>query len=172
MSNFPNQFPVSTTSNPNGDGTNVQDPIPISDHDAQPPNPVVVDGIRSNYSTQPTEPSRPTFASTIKLGLGSHGSDFKSTLDSKSGPQHGFPQPSGNLLKGASSEPSTFTPPSVTSPLTKIPEESILEFSACYLIGKIWGESVPMAAIIHRTRNEGSSLEVKLTMWSWVMNGF
>jgi len=42
----------------------------------------------------------------------------------------------------------------VTSPLTKTPNESIVEFSVCCLIGKIWGESIPLAAIIHRTRNE------------------
>jgi len=62
-----------------------------------------------NDSTQPTEPSRPSFASTLKLGLGSHGSDFKSTLDSKPGPQHGFSQPPGNFLKEVSSSPSNLT---------------------------------------------------------------
>jgi len=43
-----------------------------------------------------------------------HGSDFKSILDSKSGPQYGVSQPTGNFLKGASSDHSNLTPPSVT----------------------------------------------------------
>ena len=117
MFNFPSHSPLSTTSESNGTGNDVQDSVRISNYDAQPPNLTMVDGIRSHDSTQPTKPSRPTFASTLKLGLGSHGSDFKSTLDSKPGPKHGFSQPSGNFLKGDSSDPSGLILHSVTSPM-------------------------------------------------------
>jgi len=137
MSKSPSLCPVSNPNCHNDDGSHLQDPLPPSAHDAQPPNLVMVDGVRSDCSTQPTEPSRPTYASTIKLGLGSHGSDLQSTLDSKSGAQHEFPKPTGVLLKGDSSAPSSDTPLSETSPLAKTPEASILEFSACCLFGKI-----------------------------------
>ena len=79
-------------SEPNGFGDDVQDPVPISNYDAQPPNPTMVDGIRSHDSTQPTKPSRQCVA-----------------LDSKLGPQDGFSQPPGNFLKEVSSNPSNLT---------------------------------------------------------------
>ena len=84
----------------------------------------------------------------------SHDSDLKSTLDSKLGPQYGLSQPLGNFLKGDSSTLSSQTPPSVSSLLSKTPVETITEFSAYCLLGKIWGEIIPLSAIIHITRNE------------------
>ena len=137
MSKSPSPCTVSNPNCPNDDGTHLQNPLPPSAHDAQPPNLVMVDGVRSDCSTQPHEPSRPTYASTVKLGLGSHGSNIQSTLDPKSGTQHDFPEHPRVLLKGDSSAPSTETPLSATSPLTSTPKDSILEFSACCLIGKI-----------------------------------
>jgi len=137
MSNIPSHSPLSPTSDYNGDGSDLQDTVPASNHDAQPPNTTVMDGIRPHNTSKPIEPVRPTFASTIKLGLRSHGSDLKSTLNSKLGPQYGLPQHPRNVMKGDSSNPSVLTPPSVTSLLSKTPDDSITEFSACCLLGKI-----------------------------------
>ena len=53
MSTFPSQPSASPPSNSNGDGPNLQDPILLSAHDAQPSIPTVVDGSRSDCPTQP-----------------------------------------------------------------------------------------------------------------------
>ena len=100
------------------------------------------------------KPPRPTFASTLKLGLGSHCGDLKSTPEPKLGPQQGLFEPSRVVLKGDSSNTSGHTPPFVSSLQSKEPSASIAEFSACCILGKIWGERIPLSAIIHRTRNE------------------
>jgi len=47
----------------------------------------------------------------------------------------------------------TIRPPTIPLP-AKGPGPSIVELSAYCLLGKIWGEAVPLSAIIHRTRNE------------------
>ena len=154
MTKSPSPCPVSNPNCLDDDGSHVQISLPPSTHDAQPPNPVVVDGGRSDCPPQPHEPSKPTYASTVKLGLGSHGSHIQSTLDPKSGTEHEFPEHPRVILKGDSSAPSSATLLSATSPLSSTPEESILEFSACCLIGKIWGETISLAAITHRTRSE------------------
>jgi len=36
---------------------------------------------------------------------------------------------------------------------------SIEEFVSCCLLGKIWGESIPLHAIVHRTKNEWKSVK-------------
>ena len=52
---------------------------------------------------------------------------------------------------GESSNPG----PKHTSPPTQIkPLPYIEKLTACFLLGKIWGEPVPIPAIIHCTRNE------------------
>uniref|UniRef100_A0A7C9AS34 Uncharacterized protein n=1 Tax=Opuntia streptacantha TaxID=393608 RepID=A0A7C9AS34_OPUST len=132
----------------------MQNNVPTSDIDTQPPNPYVLDGIRPHNITQLFEPPRPTFASTLKLELESRGGDLKSTPEPKLGPQHGLFEPTRVVLKGDSSNPSGHTPPFVSSLQSKEPSASIAEFSACCILGKIWGETIPLSAIIHRTRNE------------------
>ena len=55
---------------------------------------------------------------------------------------------------GESSNPNP-QPPLPSSPIpTRNLSNSIDEFTACCLLGKIWGESVPLPVMIHRTRND------------------
>jgi len=107
--------PLSLSSESNGSSGDMQDNVLISDSDAQPPNTTVLDGIQPHNTSQPVESHRVTFASTLKLKLGSHGSDLKSTLESKLGPQYGLSQPPGKILKGDSSIPSSQTPLSMST---------------------------------------------------------
>uniref|UniRef100_A0A7C9DQF6 Uncharacterized protein n=1 Tax=Opuntia streptacantha TaxID=393608 RepID=A0A7C9DQF6_OPUST len=137
MSTSSSQDPLSLSRDSNGSGSNMQDPVSLGNSDAQPPNTIVLDRIRPHNSTQSIDSPRTTFASTLKLGLGSHSSDLKSALDPNSGSEHGLLQSPGGILKGESANLAGQTPSSVSSYLSKSPTDFITEFSACCLLGKI-----------------------------------
>jgi len=132
----------------------MQNDVSIGDNDAQSPNPAVLAGVRPHHLDQPPESTRPTFANALKLGLGSSSGAFQPTSEPKLGVQYGSSEPPRVLLRGDSSNPSEHsTPPTKTLP-EKDAAPSIVELSACCLLGKIWGDAVPLSAIIHITRNE------------------
>jgi len=139
MSKSSSQDPLSLSSDSNGSGSNMQDPVSLGNSDAQPPNTIVLDRTRPHNSTQSINSPRTTFASTLKLEPGSHGSDLKSALDPNSGSQHGLLQSPGGIMKGESSNLAGQTPSSVSSCLSKSLTDSITEFSACYLLRQILG---------------------------------
>jgi len=132
----------------------MQDNVPSSDIDAQSPNLLVLDGIRPHYPAQPSESSRPTFSNALKFGLGSHGGDLKPSTEPKPSDQLGTSEPPRVILMEDSSNPPV-QPPLTAKPVqSKDPSVSVVELTACCLLGKIWGESIPSFAIIHRTYNE------------------
>jgi len=153
MSNLSPRAPLSFDSDSNGSSSELQNDGSISHHFAQPLGTTVLAGSGPNHSAQPTEPIRPTFSDTLKFGVGSYGSGSQPTVESKPGLQ---PRPSefvGVFLKGGSSH--QLPPQSLSG--TPLPNHSVsnsLEtFVSCCLLGKVWGESVPLPAIIHRTKN-------------------
>jgi len=55
---------------------------------------------------------------------------------------------------GESSNP-TLEVPAVNYPTPNgQPSVNVEEFSACCLLANVWGEAIPLSAIIHRTYNE------------------
>jgi len=113
-----------------------------------------LDGVRSHNSASPSEPSRATFASTLKLGLGSHGSGKQSISEPEPALKHEISESPEVVLKGEPSNLTHLLPSSGSSVQSNVPSMSIDELSACCLLGKMWGESVPIASIIHRTQSE------------------
>ena len=97
MHNCDSHSPLSLSCESNGSGSSLQDPVPLV---------ILLPNLQTQLcwmksdphnTTQPIKSHRTIFASTLKLGLGSHGSDLKSTLDSKFGPQYGLSQPPGTF---------------------------------------------------------------------------
>ena len=113
-----------------------------------------MDGVRSHNSASPSEPSRATFASTLKLGLGSHGSGKQSISEPEPALKHEISESPEVVLKGEPSNLTHLLPSSGSSVQSNVPSVSIDELFACCLLGKMWGESVPTASIIHRTQSE------------------
>lgn len=147
-----NPSPLNLTSKPDG-SSDRQDPIPTPNTVSQPPVTPLLDGSRPDHSGEPHQPSHSCYSDALKYGVGSRGGHHQ---------QPTKPESSAQLR--------TCSPPrilSVTEPVTADPHNSppILpphktclpsteELYACCLLGKIWGEPLPLPAIIHRTRNE------------------
>jgi len=110
-------------------------------------------GVRTHNPDQSSEPIRPTFANALKLELGSSGGAFQ-TSEPKPSVQHGPSEPSRVILMGDSSKPLDHSAPTSKTLPDKDPALSVVELAACCLLGKIWGEAVPLSSIVHRTRNE------------------
>jgi len=160
MNNLSPRSPLSPLNDSNGSSTNMQNNVFPGGNDAQSQNPFLLVGVRPHHPNQPSESSRPTFANALKLGLGSSSGAFQPPPEPEPCVQYGAPEPPRVLLKGDSSKPSDHsTPPTISLP-EKGPAPSIVELSACCLLGKIWGEAVTLSAIIHRTRNDW-----KFTKW-------
>ena len=114
----------------------------------------MLDGIGPDHSAQPTEPFRSTFSDTLKFGLGSYGSGSQPTVESKPGVQ---PRPSEStrvFLEGGTSHQNSQQPLLENPVLGKSLTSSLEDFVSCCLLGKIWGKSVPLPIIIHRTKND------------------
>ena len=107
MSSLSPRSPLSFSSESNADSHDLQDPLPATHSHAQPPSPPVLDGVRPHCLASPSEPSRATFASTLKLGLGSHGSSKVSISEPESSSKHGISKSPGIVLIG---EPSNQNP--------------------------------------------------------------
>ena len=128
------------------------------DHAAFSPSPPLV-GSGSDRSCHSASIPRPSFAEATKFGVGS--------LDSA---PHTYP-PSGHSspLSASSSLPSSSLKKSLTSnncvgePPTSAPLPSIVqnmdELTALCLLGQIWGDHVPLSAIIHKTKNDWKFLK-------------
>ena len=84
MSSLSPRSPLSLSSESNADSHDLQDPLPGTNSPAQSSIPPLLDGVRSHTPASPSEPSRATFASTLKLGLGSHGSSKESISEPES----------------------------------------------------------------------------------------
>ena len=75
--------PLSLSSGSNGSCSNMQGYVPPSDTATQPAKPTVLDGIRSNYSSQPTIPPGPTYTDDLKFGLENHDSHHQPLVEPK-----------------------------------------------------------------------------------------
>ena len=116
----------------------------------------VLDGSRCNSSGQPT-PVRPvSYSDTLKLGVGSHGCTKMPYSESEFCPDLRQSQPTRNFSLGRWPKSNVNDPLPENYPpnLHQPPSISLEELLACCLLGKIWGEPLPLPAIIHRTRNE------------------
>ena len=154
MSTSASPSPLSSSSHSADGSLDLQNLIPSPDPHAQPPLPSVLDGNRPHNPVTPSDPSRATFANTLKLGLGSASSGQQSVSQPKFGHDHGVSASPGVVLRGESSTPQNPTLSSGSSVQPQVPTVSIAELSACCLLGKVWGEAIPLASIIHRTRSE------------------
>lgn len=138
--------PMSLSSNSNG-STDMQDIVPPANSATQPPITTLLDGGRLNHPSQPDQPYQPSYSDILKLGVGSDGGSHQCSAQLESSSQLRACLPLGVLPVSASS--SKVIPSSLPKDLP-----SSEELLACCLLGKIWGESVPLPAIIHYTRNE------------------
>jgi len=111
MSSLSPRSPLSLSSESNADSHDLQDPLPATHSHAQPPSPTVLDGVRPHCPASPSEPSRATFASTLKLGLGSHGSSKESISEPESSAKHGISKSPGIILTGEPSYQNPLPPP-------------------------------------------------------------
>jgi len=95
-------------------------------------------------------------SNTLKLRVGSNDSPKVSATKPKLCPQFRKSQPPWNLSLGQGSDSSVLVPQHI--PVHDIPPNtpttSTEELLACYLLGRVWGEPIPLPAIIHRTRND------------------
>ena len=83
MSEYSPRSPLSLSSGSNSSRSDMQDSIPPPDTVVQCPNPVMSDGVRLNHTSQPIDPTHPTYSDVLKFGLGSHGGHNMPPSESK-----------------------------------------------------------------------------------------
>ena len=105
MSSPSPRSPLSISSDSHDSSTDLQNPLPAPNSHAQSTIPPLLDGVRPNHHASPSEPSRATFASTLKLGLGSHGSSKQSIPEPEPRFQHGLSTPSRGRFNRDNIEP-------------------------------------------------------------------
>jgi len=115
-----------------------------------PPQPVLlhsVGGSGGDYSCSSGQISHPTFAETIKFGMGC----LDPITDSPAAQGDPNPLPSTlpfhepTLTKGLASE---------LAPVLPLVSSNMDELAALCLLGQIWDDSLPLPAIIHKTKSD------------------
>ena len=112
----------------------------------------MLDGVQFNHHSQSTTAIPKPFANALKFGLGGHGHSQVPPSESKSCSKSPGSNPAGFFPVGQT----THSDPSLPSN----PHPSHLdELLNCCLIGKIWGDPLPIPAIIHKTKKDWGFVE-------------
>uniref|UniRef100_A0A7C8ZDU9 Uncharacterized protein n=1 Tax=Opuntia streptacantha TaxID=393608 RepID=A0A7C8ZDU9_OPUST len=147
--------PLSFSSSSDG-SVDYQDRVSSPTHLSQFRVPSVLDGCRFDNHGQPTLRQLPTYSTALKLRVGDNSSPNVPSSESKLCPKLRKIQSPGLLSLGQvgiSDYPSNPTASPQANP-TPLPSISTDELLACCLLGRIWGEPIPLPTIIHRTRND------------------
>lgn len=142
------------TSSENGDHDNLnQDPPPSSAAQSNFPHSMGRGG--SDHPCNPSEKGQTSYAKATKFGLGciAHSSNPypEERIDSPWSPS--VPLPAHVIGDTSPTEPRVNEPLLFGSRPTP-PIEHMEELIALCLLGKFWGESTPLPAIINKTRND------------------
>lgn len=112
-------------------------------------------GGRSNNDSYPSEPTRPSFSTTLKLGVRGTFSTHLPTSDPKSHSLIPGSNPHGQLgVNIASSSSHPQHDPLMLELLPPPPTINMEELKASCLLGKILGDLVPLHPIIHKTKSD------------------
>jgi len=138
--------------NNNSDGSsNLQGTIFFDNPPIQSPVTPMLDGGRPDHSGNPYQTHHSCYFDAVKFGVGIHGGNHQCPTQPESSAQLRTSSSPKIISIGEASTPGPKTipfPPQIKAmPSTE-------ELIACCLLGKIWGEPVPIPAIIHHTRNE------------------
>ena len=136
-----------------------QHPHPVvCDHASlSPPHPVV--GCGGENPCPPSFTSRPSFAKVTVFGVGS--SDHSPHPTSSSNPHTSLPEapvlPSSSLNQALPVSGSQEDSP-ILNPSDAI-AQNMTDLTALCLLGQIWGDHVPLSAIIYKTKNDWKFLK-------------
>lgn len=155
MTNLSPTSPLSLSNCSDG-SSDYQDTVPTSDHPTQSRDLPLLDGIRPHSNSQP-DSTRPTAcADALKFRSGGNGNSQVPPFEPK--PRTKLPRNNsvGLLPIGQISQQvaQTETEPSMTQLPPHPPLIHMEELLTCCLFGKIWGESLPLPAIIHKTKKD------------------
>ena len=152
MNNTSPTSPLSLSNSSDG-SSNHHDNVLTSANSAQPRELHVLNEIRSHHNSQP-DPIRPThYSNALKFSLRGNGSPQVYSPEHEFCPQLLISHPTGILPVGQTSSRHHKTQPD--QPVHPDSHSSQLgELLTCCLIGKIWGDPIPISAIIHKTKKD------------------
>ena len=105
MSSLSPHSPLSLSSDSHDSSTDLQNPLPATNSNAQYSIPPLLDGVQPHNPASPSDPARATFASILKLGLGSHGSSKLSISEPEPSIQHEISKSPGGRFNREILEP-------------------------------------------------------------------
>ncbi|KAJ8437740.1 hypothetical protein Cgig2_009455 [Carnegiea gigantea] len=144
--------PLSITNSENGDNENLNQISSLSDtsksHTLYP-----VGGSRSDHICIQTEKTRLSYAKMTTFVMGCSSNPSHPTVSLTAHPPLPSSTPHSNLEIGNSSSPDLkANEPPCFGPPASPPVEHVEELIALCLLGKVWGEYVPLPAIINKTK--------------------
>lgn len=149
----PSPTPSLSLSNSSYGSSNHHDNVPSSANSTKPRELSMLDGIQPHHNSQPT-PNRPNlYTNALKFGLGGNGSPQVPPLEPELCPQLLRSHPTGILPVGHTPFQYHNTQSDQSTQLDP-PPSHLNELLACCLIGKIWGDPVPLPAIIYKTKKD------------------